>query len=139
LAALSTRSRTSRVAALDLPTSKQLMAPTPGNPRRINSLPMSLAVSPDRRWVVSLNAGYGTFESGYMQSLAVLNVRTGEVRDFPDARTLVDMKQTFFRGSRSARTAPRSMRASLPPAIRAATETRKPATASSCTGSRTAC
>jgi len=45
---------------LDLPTSKQLMTPTPGNPRRTNSLPMSLAVSPDRRWVVSLNAGYGT-------------------------------------------------------------------------------
>src|ERR1700687_3687359 len=84
--------------ALDLPTSKQLMTPTPGNPRRVNSLPMSLAVSPDRRWVVSLNAGYGTFESGYMQSLAVLNVRTGEVRDFPDARTLVGAKQTFFSG-----------------------------------------
>jgi DNA-binding beta-propeller fold protein YncE len=59
---------------------------------------MSLAVSPDRRWVVSLNAGYGTFESGYMQSLAVLNVRTGELRDFPDARTLIDAKQTFFSG-----------------------------------------
>jgi DNA-binding beta-propeller fold protein YncE len=84
--------------ALDLPTSKQLMTPAPGDPRRINSLPMSLAVSPDRRWVVSLNAGYGTFESGYMQSLAVLDVRTGEVRDFPDARTLIDAKQTFFAG-----------------------------------------
>ncbi|HEV3190376.1 MAG TPA: hypothetical protein VGY54_07755, partial [Polyangiaceae bacterium] len=84
--------------ALDLPTSKQLMLPAPGNPRRTNSLPMSLAVSPDRRWVVSLNAGYGTFDSGYMQSLAVLDVRTGEVRDYPDARTLVDMKQTFFSG-----------------------------------------
>src|SRR3984957_16680465 len=84
--------------ALDLPTSKQLITPTPGDPRRTNSLPMSLAVSPDRRWVVSLNAGYGTFESGYMQSLAVLNVRTGEVRDFPDARTLIDAKQSFFSG-----------------------------------------
>jgi DNA-binding beta-propeller fold protein YncE len=84
--------------ALDLPTSKQLMMPAPGDPRRINSLPMSLAVSPDRRWVVSLNAGYGTFESGYMQSLAVLDVRTGDVRDFPDARTLIDAKQTFFAG-----------------------------------------
>src|SRR5580704_4599274 len=83
---------------LDLPTSKQLLLPAPGNPRRVNSLPMSLAVSPDRRWVVSLNAGYGTFESGYMQSLAVLNVRTGGVRDFPDARTLIDAKQTFFSG-----------------------------------------
>src|SRR6202795_3582757 len=84
--------------ALNLPTSKQLMMPVPGDPRRTNSLPMSLAVSPDRRWVVSLNAGYGTFESGYMQSLAVLNVRTGEIRDFPDARTLIDAKQTFFSG-----------------------------------------
>jgi DNA-binding beta-propeller fold protein YncE len=84
--------------ALNLPTSKQLMTPVPGDPRRTNSLPMSLAVSPDRRWVVSLNAGYGTFESGYMQSLAVLNVRTGDVRDFPDARTLIDAKQSFFSG-----------------------------------------
>jgi DNA-binding beta-propeller fold protein YncE len=84
--------------ALDLPTGKQLITPVPGDPRRTNSLPMSLAVSPDRRWVVSLNAGYGTFESGYMQSLAVLDVRTGEVRDFPDARTLIDAKQGFFSG-----------------------------------------
>jgi len=88
----------SAARVLNLPTSKQLMTPVPGDPRRTNSLPMSLAVSPDRRWVVSLNAGYGTFESGYMQSLAVLNVRTGEVRDFPDARTLIDAKQSFFSG-----------------------------------------
>jgi DNA-binding beta-propeller fold protein YncE len=84
--------------ALNLPTSKQLITPAPGDPRRINSLPMALAVSPDRRWVVSLNAGYGTFESGYMQSLAVLDVRTGSVKDFPDPRTLIDAKQTFFAG-----------------------------------------
>jgi DNA-binding beta-propeller fold protein YncE len=84
--------------ALDLPTSKRLLIPTPGDPRRTNSLPMSLAVSPDRHWVVSLNAGFGTVESGYMQSLAVLDVRTGAIRDFPDARTLIGAKQTFFAG-----------------------------------------
>src|ERR1700682_6172571 len=84
--------------ALDLPTGKQLISPTPGDPRRTNSLPMALAVSPDRRWVVSLNAGFGTFESGYMQSLAVLDVRTGAIKDFPDARTLIGAKQTFFAG-----------------------------------------
>jgi DNA-binding beta-propeller fold protein YncE len=83
---------------LDLPTSKQLMLPAPGNPQRVNSLPMSLAVSPDRRWVVSLNAGYGTFESGYMQSLAVLDAHTGAVRDFPEPRTLLDTSQAFFAG-----------------------------------------
>jgi hypothetical protein len=83
---------------LDLPTSKQLLLPAPGEAQRVNSLPMSLAVSPDRRWVVSLNAGYGTFESGYMQSLAVLNARTGAVRDFPEPRTLLDTSQAFFSG-----------------------------------------
>jgi len=83
---------------LDLPTSKQLLLPAPGNTQRVNSLPMSLAVSPDRRWVVSLNAGYGTFESGYMQSLAVLDAHTGAVRDFPEARTLLDTSQAFFAG-----------------------------------------
>ncbi|MGO9931730.1 MAG: YncE family protein, partial [Steroidobacteraceae bacterium] len=83
---------------LDLPTSKQLMMPAPGNPQRVNSLPMSLAVSPDRRWVVSLNAGYGTFESGYMQSLAVIDARSGAVRDFPEPRTLLNTRQAFFAG-----------------------------------------
>jgi len=85
-------------AALDLPTSKQLIAPIPGNPQRTNSLPMSLAVSPDHRWVASLNAGFGTFESGYMQSIGVLDAQSGNVRDFPDTRTLIGAKQTFFSG-----------------------------------------
>ena len=42
---------------LDLPTSKALVGVVPGNPQRINSLPMSMAVSPDRRYVVTVNAG----------------------------------------------------------------------------------
>ena len=83
---------------LELPTSKHLMLPVPGDPQRVNSLPMSLAASPNGRWVVSLNAGYGTFESGYMQSLAVLDTSTGTVRDFPEGRTLPDADQTFFSG-----------------------------------------
>jgi DNA-binding beta-propeller fold protein YncE len=84
--------------ALNLSTSKQLLASTPGNPQRVNSLPMVLAVSPDGAWVVSINAGYGTLESGYMQSLSVLNTATGAVQDFPDARTIVHAPQTFYSG-----------------------------------------
>jgi len=83
---------------LDLPTSKQLMVPAPGDPRRVNSLPLSLASSPDGQWVVSLNAGYGTYESKYAQSLAVLNTKTGAVKDFPDARVGERAPQTFFSG-----------------------------------------
>ncbi len=84
--------------AVNLPTSKQLLAPAPGNPRRVNSLPISLAVSPDGKWVVSVNAGYGTAESDYMQSLSVLNTATGAVQDVPDARTSLHAPQTFFSG-----------------------------------------
>ena len=83
---------------IDLPTSKQLLEPVPGNPQRLNSLPMALAVSPDGRWIVSLNAGYGTFESKYEQSLAVMDTRSGTVRDFPDERTVNRAAQTFFSG-----------------------------------------
>ena len=61
--------------AIDLPTSKQIVRPVPGSPQRLNGLPMSMAVSPDGRYVVTVNAGYGTFESNYMQSLAVIDTR----------------------------------------------------------------
>ena len=73
--------------SIDLATSKQLIEPVPGNPQRLNSLPMSMAVSPDGRYVVTVNAGYGTYESKYEQSLAVLDTQTGTVADFPDDRT----------------------------------------------------
>jgi len=84
---------------VDLPTSKQLIGEIPGHPQRLNSLPMSMAVSPDGRYVVTVNAGFGTFESQYEQSLAVLDTRTGALADFPDPRTLVQLaKQTFYSG-----------------------------------------
>jgi DNA-binding beta-propeller fold protein YncE len=83
----------------DLPTSKQLIGEIPGHPQRLNSLPMSMAVSPDGRYVVTVNAGYGTFESKYEQSLAVLDTQTGALEDFPDDRTLaLEAKQTLYSG-----------------------------------------
>ncbi len=83
---------------LDLPSSKQIVGTVPGNPQRLNSLPMSMAVSPDRRYVVTVNAGYGTFESKYDQSLAVMDTQTGKVTDFPDARTGLSSKETLYSG-----------------------------------------
>src|SRR5260370_32756687 len=84
--------------AIDLPTSKQIVRPVPGSPQRLNSLPMSMAVSPNGRYVVTVNAGYGTFESGYMQSLAVMDTTTGTVADYPDDRTVIGAKQTLYLG-----------------------------------------
>ncbi len=83
---------------IDLPTSKALMVPVPGDPQRLNSLPMSMAVSPNGRYVVTVNAGFGTYESGYKQSLAVLDTTTGNVADFPDDRTMIYAKQTLYSG-----------------------------------------
>jgi DNA-binding beta-propeller fold protein YncE len=84
--------------SIDLPTSKQLMEPVPGNPQRLNSLPVSMAVSPGGRYVVTVNIGFGTFESDYKQSLAVLDTQSGTVSDFPDSRTLIHARQTLYSG-----------------------------------------
>ena len=81
-----------------LPTSKQLIGEIPGHPQRLNSLPISMAVSPGGRYVVTVNAGYGTFEAQYEQSLAVLDTQTGALTDFPDARTPERARQTLYSG-----------------------------------------
>jgi DNA-binding beta-propeller fold protein YncE len=83
---------------INLATGQQLFPPAPGSPQRVNSLPLSLAVSPDGKWVAVINAGYGTWESLYDESLAVMNTQSGQVRDFPDSRMKERAKQTFFSG-----------------------------------------
>jgi DNA-binding beta-propeller fold protein YncE len=82
---------------IDLPTSKQLL-PVPGTPQRTNSLPMAITASPDGRYLALLNAGYGTYESEYQQSIAVLDTTTGKVTDFAEARTAPRMPQTLYQG-----------------------------------------
>ncbi len=90
--------QTSLAQSIDLATSKQLIEPVPGNPQRLNSLPMSMAISPDGRYVVTVNAGYGTYESKYQQSLAVFDLQSGTLTDFPDDRTPVRARQTLYSG-----------------------------------------
>lgn len=83
---------------INLPTSKQLFEPVPGSPKPLNSLPMSMAWSPDGRYLAILNAGYGTYESQYSQSIALLDTRTGDVLDFPEERTQGHVDQTLYQG-----------------------------------------
>jgi YVTN family beta-propeller protein len=90
--------QTNIAQSIDLSSSKQLIEPVPGNPQRLNSLPMSMAISPDGRFVVTVNAGYGTYESKYQQSLAVFDTQTGKLTDFPDDRTSLRAKQTLYSG-----------------------------------------
>ena len=84
--------------AINLPTSKQLQPREPGAPQPLNSLPMAAAWSPDHRFLAIVNAGFGTLESGFAQSVAVLDAATGKVRDFPEQRATLGAPQTLYAG-----------------------------------------
>jgi hypothetical protein len=83
---------------ITLPTSKHLAEPVPGGPQPLNSLPMTAAISPEGRYLAVVNAGYGTYESRYQQSIAVLDIQTGKVTDFPEPRTAIGLPQTLYSG-----------------------------------------
>jgi DNA-binding beta-propeller fold protein YncE len=83
---------------LNLPSSKMLMLPVPGHPQPTNSFPTAAALSPDGRYLAVLNNGYGTEQSNYQQSIAILGLSTNKVTDFPDARLGRHAAQTYFLG-----------------------------------------
>jgi len=83
---------------IHLPSSKEILSPVPGSPQQLNSLPMSAAWSPDHRYLAFVNAGFGTVESNYEQSIAVLDTSTGKLTDFPDPRTAIVTPQTMYSG-----------------------------------------
>src|ERR1700735_5577061 len=77
-----------------LPTSKQIVGPVPGSPQLLNSLPMAAAWSPDHRYLALVNAGFGTVESDYEQSVAILDTTTGKLTDTPIPLTDMSQPQT---------------------------------------------
>ena len=89
-----------RSRRINLPTSKSLTLPVPGYLARTNSLPATIALSPDGRYAALLNQGYGTQESGARQSIAILDLSNNQLRDFPDNRLSDDYstRQSYFIG-----------------------------------------
>lgn len=81
-----------------LPSSKEILEPVPGSPQKTNSLPMQTALSPDGRYLAIINAGFGTYESKYEQSIAVLDTQTEHLLDFPNPHTPRGAKQTLYAG-----------------------------------------
>jgi DNA-binding beta-propeller fold protein YncE len=57
-----------------------------------------MALSPDGKYLALLNNGYGSVDSNYQQSLAILDIATNQLRDFPDSRIPVGARQSFFVG-----------------------------------------
>jgi DNA-binding beta-propeller fold protein YncE len=81
-----------------LPSGKVLLNPVPGRPQRTNSFPTAVALSPDGRYLVILNNGYGTQKSDYQQSLAVLDLESNRMADYPDSRLGKGAHQSYFLG-----------------------------------------
>ena len=81
-----------------LPSSKTVIQPTPGAPQGTNGFPETLALSPDGRYAALLNNGFGTAESGMKQSIAILELKTNQVTDFPEDRLGEDAHQSYFLG-----------------------------------------
>src|SRR5713226_630404 len=89
-----------RTRRINLPTSKTLTLPVPGYLARTNSFPATIALSPDGRYAALLNQGYGTQETGARQSIAILDLRNNQLRDFPDNRLSDDYstRQSYYIG-----------------------------------------
>ncbi|MFZ0308735.1 MAG: phosphoesterase [Candidatus Sulfotelmatobacter sp.] len=85
-------------SSISLPTSKILTTPTPGRIGATNSFPAAIVVSPDGRYAALLNNGYGTQETMAMQSIAVLDLKTNQLSDYPDKRFGEDVHQSYFLG-----------------------------------------
>ncbi|HET7890414.1 MAG TPA: phosphoesterase [Candidatus Sulfotelmatobacter sp.] len=81
-----------------LPTSKILTVPSPGRLGSTNSFPATMVVSPDGHYAALLDDGYGTQETMAQQSISVLDLKTKQIIDYPDARFSEPSHQSYFLG-----------------------------------------
>jgi DNA-binding beta-propeller fold protein YncE len=95
---LATAQEIQNSSSIPLPSSKILTAPSPGRIGSTNSFPATIALSPDGRYAALLNDGYGTQETMAMQSIAVLDLKTNQLTDFPDKRFGEEVHQSYFLG-----------------------------------------
>ena len=95
--ALAYQTKLAKQTDVSLPSSKRLLAP-PGNPQRTNGLPVAAVLDPSGRYLALLNTGFGTADSHYRQSVAVLDLAANRLSDFPDPRLGPHARQEMFLG-----------------------------------------
>ncbi|MGA9041239.1 MAG: bifunctional YncE family protein/alkaline phosphatase family protein [Terriglobales bacterium] len=83
---------------IPLPTSKQLTVPSPGHLGSLNGFPGTIALSPDQHYAALLNDGYGAQANGAHQSIAILDLKTNQLTDFPESRLAESAPQSYFIG-----------------------------------------
>ena len=85
-------------SSISLPTSKILEIPAPGRLASTNSFPATITLSADGRYAALLNNGFGTQETQATQSIAILDLKTNQLLDFPDNRFGDSAHQSYFLG-----------------------------------------
>jgi len=75
-----------------------LTVPSPGRIGSTNSFPATMVVSPDGHYAALLNDGYGTQETLAHQSIAVLDLKSNQIVEYPDARLSDEAHQSYFIG-----------------------------------------
>jgi DNA-binding beta-propeller fold protein YncE len=83
---------------IPLPTSKQLTVPSPGHLGSLNGFPGTIVVSPDQHYAALLNDGYGAQANDAHQSIAILDLKTNQLTDFPESRLAESAPQSYFIG-----------------------------------------
>ena len=75
-----------------------LTTPSPGRIGSTNSFPATIVLSPDGRYAAWLNDGYGTQETLAHQSIAILDLKSNQIADYPDSRLSDESHQSYFLG-----------------------------------------
>jgi DNA-binding beta-propeller fold protein YncE len=87
-----------RSTEIPLATSKHLIVPSPGHLAPLNGFPSTISLSPDGRYAAILNDGYGAQANQSHQSIIVIDLKTNELTDFPEARLPEEAHQSYFIG-----------------------------------------
>ena len=83
---------------INLPNSKVLSLPSPGHLDSINGFPVTIALSPDGNYAALLNDGFGAEANQSHQSIAIINLKTRQLKDFPEERLSGEAHQSYFIG-----------------------------------------
>ncbi len=83
---------------INLPNSKVLSVPSPGRLDSVNGFPVTIALSPDHHYAALLNDGYGAEANQSHQSIAIINLKTHQLKDFPEDRLPEEAHQSYFIG-----------------------------------------
>ncbi|MDP9158678.1 MAG: phosphoesterase [Acidobacteriota bacterium] len=83
---------------INLPNSKVLSVPSPGHLDSVNGFPVTIALSPDHDYAALLNDGYGAEANQSHQSIAIVNLKTRQLTDFPEERLPEESRQSYFIG-----------------------------------------